>query len=146
MATLSHLPTDLFFGFDDVFNALINPESWVNSKQSYPPYNVIKKDENHYLIEIAVAGFNSNEINLTLEKGILTVSGEQCDKAVSDYIHKGISTRNFKRSFRLADTIEVIGADVVDGLLLIALENKVPEEEKPKTIELGATDRELLLG
>ena len=150
MATLTHLPTDLFLGFDDIFNAIANPESWVNTKQTYPPYNVVKKDENHYLIEIAVAGFRSSEIDLTLEKGILTITGTKVtEDGLIDYVHKGISTRNFKRAFKLSDTIKIVGADLVEGLLMVALENVVPEEDKPKTINLGDLNnkaKELLLG
>lgn len=143
---MTNYQRDLFFGFDDLFNSLNNPKQ----QQSYPPYNVVKKDDNHYLIEIAVAGFKSNEINLTLEKGILTVTGTK-DKldTVDDYIHKGISSRDFTRSFTLAETIKVVGADIVDGVLLIGLENKIPEEDKPKTINLGEFTKkakELLLG
>jgi molecular chaperone IbpA len=111
---------------------------------------VVKKDDNHFLIEIAVAGFKSNEINLTLEKGILTVTGTKDHfGTVDDYIHKGISTRDFTRSFTLAETIKVVGADIVDGVLLIGLENTIPEEDKPQTIKLGeftAKAKELLLG
>jgi molecular chaperone IbpA len=139
---------DLFFGFDELFNSLNNPQQ----KQSYPPYNVVRKDDNHYLIEIAVAGFKSDEIDLILEKGILTVSGkhkEYENNRNDEYVHKGISTRDFSRSFTLAETIKVVGADIVNGLLLIGLENEIPEEDKPQTInlgEFGERAKELLLG
>lgn len=144
---MTNYQKDLFFGFDDLFNSLNNPQQ----QQSYPPYNVIKKGDNHYFIEIAVAGFKSDDINLTLEKGTLIVTGNKdnyADKNI-DYVHKGISTRSFTRSFTLADTIEVVGADIVDGLLMIGLENKIPEEDKPQTINLGEFSKkakELLLG
>ena len=145
-----NFPRDLFLGFDSLFDNLYQYNDNQQSKQSYPPYNVVKKDENHYLIEIAVAGFKSEDIDLTLEKGILTVAGDKKMKeGITDYIRKGISNRNFKRSFTLADTIKVVGADVVDGLLLIGLENVVPEEEKPKTINLGEftkSAKKILLG
>jgi len=137
---------DMFFGFDSLFDAINNPQQ----QQSYPPYNVIKKGENHYFIEIAVAGFKSNDIDLTLEKGKLTVSGtKKLKDTATEYVHKGISARDFSRTFTLADTIEVVGADIVDGLLLIGLENKIPEEDKPQTINLGEFSKkakELLLG
>lgn len=142
---MTNYQRDLFFGFDDLFNSLNNPQQ----QQSYPPYNVVKKDNNHYLIEIAVAGFRSDEIALTLEKGILTVSGTKDAPSNDDYIHKGISGRDFTRSFTLAETINVVGADIVDGVLLIGLESIVPEEDKPKTINLGEFTKkakELLLG
>jgi len=141
-------PRDLFLGFDTLFDALNGPNN--ASNQSYPPYNVVKKDDNHYLIEIAVAGFKSDDIDMTLEKGILTVEGKKdMSDRDEDFIHKGISNRPFKRSFTLAETIKVVGADIVDGLLLIGLENEIPEEDKPQTINLGEFSkkaRQLLLG
>jgi molecular chaperone IbpA len=91
------------------------------------------------IIEIAVAGFSKHDIDLTLEGGVLTVTGNKktgADKR--EYTHRGISARGFERAFTLADTIKVIGADIVDGLLVIILENNIPEEDKPQTINLGA--------
>ena len=130
-------PRDIFLGFDTLFDTLTRMETADRPKQSYPPYNVIKKDENHYLIEIAVAGFKNEDIDLTLEKGVLTIDGKKKAEDENDYVHKGISARNFKRSFTLAETIKVVGADVIDGMLLIGLENEIPEEDKPQTINLG---------
>tara|TARA_B110000914_G_scaffold50104_1_gene42901 strand:+ start:174 stop:626 length:453 start_codon:yes stop_codon:yes gene_type:complete len=134
-----NFPRDTFLGFDQLFNTLteINPD--VARGSGYPPYNVIKKDDGHFLIEIAVAGFSKNDIDLTLEGGVLTVTGNKktgTDKR--EYTHRGISARGFERAFTLADTIKVIGADIVDGLLVIILENNIPEEDKPQTIHLGA--------
>jgi len=142
---MTNFQRDLFFGFDSLFDSINTPQK----QQSYPPYNVIKKGDNHYFIEIAVAGFKDSDINLTLEKGVLTVEGTRpLTDTVNDYVHKGISNRDFTRSFTLADTIKVVGADIVDGLLLIGLENDIPEEEKPQTINLGEFSKkakELLL-
>ena len=134
-----NFPRDTFLGFDQLFNTLteINPD--VARGSGYPPYNVIKKDDGHFLIEIAVAGFSKNDIDLTLEGGVLTVTGNKktgTDKR--EYTHRGISARGFERAFTLADTIKVVGADIVDGLLVIILENNIPEEDKPQTIHLGA--------
>jgi|TARA_B110000263_G_C14943061_1_gene344551 molecular chaperone IbpA len=134
-----NFPRDTFLGFDQLFNTLteINPD--VARGSGYPPYNVIKKDDGHFLIEIAVAGFSKNDIDLTLEGGVLTVTGNKktgTDKR--EYTHRGISARGFERAFTLADTIKVVGADIVDGLLVIILENNIPEEDKPQTINLGA--------
>ena len=134
-----NFPRDTFLGFDQLFNTLteINPD--IARGSGYPPYNVIKKDDGHFLIEIAVAGFSKNDIDLTLEGGVLTVTGNKktgTDKR--EYTHRGISARGFERAFTLADTIKVIGADIVDGLLVIILENNIPEEDKPQTINLGA--------
>ena len=134
-----NFPRDTFLGFDQLFNTLteINPD--IARGSGYPPYNVIKKDDGHFLIEIAVAGFSKHDIDLTLEGGVLTVTGNKktgTDKR--EYTHRGISARGFERAFTLADTIKVIGADIVDGLLVIILENNIPEEDKPQTINLGA--------
>ena len=108
----------------------------------YPPYNVIKKDDGHFLIEIAVAGFSKDDIDLTLEKGVLTVTGNRPTAAVNrEYAHRGISSRGFERQFTLSDTIQVIGADIVDGLLVVALENNIPEEDKPQIIKLGKLNK-----
>lgn len=144
---MTNLQRDLFFGFDQLFDQINNPQQ----QSSYPPYNVVKKGDNYYFIEIAVAGFTKHNIDLTLEKGILTIEGGKPsgDEDLTDYIHKGISTRNFKRSFTLAETIEVVGADIIDGVLLVGLENKIPEEDKPQTINLGEFSekaKQLLLG
>ena len=137
-----NFPRDTFLGFDQLFNTLtdINPETARGS--GYPPYNVIKKDDGHHLIEIAVAGFSKDDIDLTLEKGILTVTGNKKKGTdMREYTHRGISSRAFERSFTLADTISVIGADIVDGLLVIILENNIPEEDKPQTINLGSLNK-----
>jgi molecular chaperone IbpA len=130
-------PRDIFLGFDTLFDEMHRLNT-AQKQPSYPPYNVIKKDDDHYLIEIAVAGFSKDDINLTLEKGVLTIEGKKKEESKEDiYLHQGISARAFKRSFTLADTIEIVGADVIDGMLVVGLENVVPEEEKPKTINLG---------
>ena len=142
-------PRDIFLGFDSIFDE-IHRVNTGQKTQSYPPYNVIKKDDDHYLIEIAIAGFSKEDIDLTLEKGVLTIEGKKKEESSDDiYLHQGISARAFKRSFTLADTIEIVGADVIDGMLLVGLENVVPEEEKPKTINLGEFTKkakQLLLG
>ena len=137
-------PRDLFLGFDSLFDQINNA-----SQQSYPPYNVVKKGTDQYLIEIAVAGFKREDITITTDKGNLIVEGSIKDDDGSEndnYLHRGISTRKFRREFTLADTIELAGADLVDGMLVIGLINKVPEEEKPQTIALGTLNQELLLG
>jgi len=129
-------PRDIFLGFDSLFDEMHRLNT-VQKQPSYPPYNVVKKGDDHYLIEIAVAGFTKKDIDLTLEKGVLTIEGKKNDEDTNEYIHKGISARNFKRQFTLAETVKVVGADLVDGMLLVGLENVIPEEEKPQTINLG---------
>lgn len=124
-------------GFDNIFDELQR----VNQQQSntnYPPYNVIKHDDDHFVIELAVAGFREGDINITVEKNILTISGEQTivrDKEF-EYLHRGISARTFARTFTLADYVEVTSAKAENGILVIELERQVPEEQKPKTIAI----------
>jgi|TARA_R110000803_G_scaffold78187_5_gene143323 molecular chaperone IbpA len=140
-----NFPRDTFLGFDQLFNTLaevpFNGQTEARSS-GYPPYNVIKKEDGHFLIEIAVAGFSKDDIDLTLEKGVLTVTGNRPTAAVNrEYAHRGISSRGFERQFTLSDTIQVIGADIVDGLLVVALENNIPEEDKPQIIKLGKLNK-----
>ncbi len=125
-------------GFDNIFDELQR----VNQQQSntnYPPYNVIKHDDDHFVIELAVAGFREGDINITVEKNVLTISGEQTivHEQELEYLHRGISARNFTRTFTLADYVEVTGAKAENGILKIELERQVPEEQKPKTIAIA---------
>jgi len=124
-------------GFDQMFDQL--NRTFANSKAdgNYPPHNVVKLDDNHYAIELAVAGFNEDEIDVELKDNVLTVKGEQSKTETEvEYLHKGISTRNFVRTFPLAEHIEVRGAKVKNGILAIALEQVIPEEQKPKKIAI----------
>jgi|TARA_B110000263_G_scaffold219086_1_gene206111 molecular chaperone IbpA len=147
-----NFPRDTFLGFDQLFETLSTvPFNGTTEARSsgYPPYNVIRKADGHFLIEIAVAGFSKDDIDLTLEKGVLTVTGNRpVGSKDRDYAHRGISSRGFERQFTIADTVQVIGADIVDGLLVVALENNIPEEDKPQIIKLGKLNKAatLLLG
>ncbi len=123
-------------GFDRMFEEL--NRTFANSRSdNYPPHNVVKLDDTHYVIEVAVAGFAENEIDVELKENVLTVKGEQVksEKEV-EYLHKGISARNFTRTFTLADNMQVRGASVKNGILAVALEQIVPEEQKPKKIQI----------
>lgn len=125
-------------GFDRVFDIL--DRQFANSvKTSYPPYNIIKEGEDSYSIEIAVAGFREDELEITVKDSVLTVIGEQKrneDPDSTNYLHRGISARNFTRTFTLGDHVEVKGAMVQNGLLVINLEREVPEAAKPKKIAI----------
>jgi molecular chaperone IbpA len=149
MSIAYNFPRDTFLGFDNIFNTLEQFNTVTPKSQGYPPYNVVKKDDTHFVIEIAVAGFSKDDISLTLEKGELSIKGEKNSVDENEYLHRGISARAFTRRFTIADTIQVVGADIVDGLLLVILENHIPEEDKPKTIRLGELSvkaKQLLLG
>jgi molecular chaperone IbpA len=125
-------------GFDRMFNEL--NRTFANSKSdNYPPYNIAKIDETHYIVEVAVAGFKESELDVEFKDGTLTIKGEQVKEEKTEgteYLHKGISTRSFVRSFTLADNVEIRGANVTNGVLAIALEHVVPEEKKAKKIAI----------
>jgi molecular chaperone IbpA len=129
-------------GFDRMFSTLETVNDILTNTAvktpSYPPYNIVKTGDNTYTIEMAVAGFTMENIEITLEDSLLTVTGnkKESDETV-DYLYRGIALRNFTRSFTLADTVEVKGADIVNGLLVISLENIIPEAKKPKKIPIG---------
>ena len=123
-------------GFDRIFDNLNNVSEIASN---YPPYNIIKQDEEHFVIELAAAGFSKEEFNIHLvpEGNKLVVQGVQ-DRGedTKEYYHKGIAARNFTRTFALTEDVEVEGADFVDGMLNISLVRIVPEEKKPKEIKV----------
>ena len=104
----------------------------------YPPYNIEVVEENSYTITVAVAGFKENELSIQVENGVLTVSGKkEASEGAKSFLHQGIATRSFERKFNLADHIEVVNADLQDGLLNISLVKEVPEAMKPKSIAIN---------
>jgi molecular chaperone IbpA len=106
-------------------------------QNNYPPHNVLKRDDDHYEIQIAVAGFRKEEIKLTVEDDILVVAGVKFEEHdTAEYLYKGLAARDFERYFKLEGYLEVDDAEIVDGLLIIKLERNVPEEKKPKTIDI----------
>ena len=122
--------------FDDVEKLLATDITKVT--QSFPPHNIIKLDETHYVVELAVAGFSKDEIEITAEDGTLTIKGEKEDKDFEvTYLHRGIGTRSFTKQLTIADTVEVRGAEFKDGILRVGLENVIPEHKKPRKIEIG---------
>jgi molecular chaperone IbpA len=128
-------------GFDRLFDMLEN-SSLGQGQENYPPFDLIKKGENDYCIELAVAGFKPDEIDITAQQNVLIVSGrknEESDEKGSNYIYRGIATRSFERRFALADHIQVRGADMKDGLLSIDLVREIPEAMKPKKINIGGS-------
>ena len=125
-------------GFDNVFDELMR-SSQLNT--NYPPYNIVKHTEDTFSIELAVAGFKDGEVTITTERNQLVVKGEQVTDLddTKEYLHKGISARNFIRTWTLADHVEVVGATSENGILTISLERKIPEEQKPKSIAINYT-------
>lgn len=125
-------------GFDR-FNDLFESALRNDASSSFPPYNVEKHGEDRYRIIVAAAGFQESDLDLQVERGVLTVSGGKRESGGDSvtYLHQGIAQRAFKLSFRLADHIEVKGAALNNGLLSIELERVVPEEAKPKRIPIN---------
>jgi len=125
-------------GFDRFFDELNRSFASARGDGTYPPYNIAKLDETHYVVEVAVAGFKEDEISAELKDGVLTVTGEQVKPEVEPtYLHKGISARSFTRTFTLSPDMEVRGATVTNGILAIALEHVIPEEKQPKKIAIS---------
>lgn len=142
--TADLLNDPFFIGFDRVLDRM---HQQTPGQSNYPPYNIVKVDDDNYHIEIAVAGFGRDELDVELKDGVLSVEGKKEDKDETKYLHKGISARHFRRTFTLSDTIVVRGADFVDGILTIELENVIPEEKKPRKIAIGgSSEPELLKG
>ena len=127
-------------GFDRLFDQLENAGR-VSSSDNYPPFNIERVSETEYVVTIAVAGFKSEEIDITAQQNLLVVAGQkQVDGNDNrDFLHVGIANRNFERRFQLADHVFVKSADMADGLLIVELERQVPEELKPRKIFVGGT-------
>ena len=127
----------LSVGFDDMFDHF---ESMFDVPTiNYPPYNIVKTGDNKFDIEVALAGFNKKDINVSVENGMLTIESKQDEKSKDkdgEVIHKGISKRYFKRSFTIADDVEVKGAELKDGLLKVSMEKIIPDAKKLKTIDI----------
>jgi len=117
-----------------------------DSASGYPPYNIERTDENAYRIEIAVAGFRPEELNIEVKENLLTVQGR---KAANDdqrrFLHRGLAERNFERRFQLADYVVVTEARLADGLLSISLQRELPEALKPRTIAIDTGDKAELI-
>ena len=137
----------LSVGFDDVFDhfeSMFDGPTFIGS--NYPPYNIVKTGHNKFDIEVALAGFNKKDIDVTSENGVLTIESKVKSvmndsvgadaKKDEEMIHKGISKRYFKKSFTIADDIEIKGAELKDGMLRVSMEKIVPEAKKLKTIDI----------
>ena len=135
--TLNYAPLTRFaVGFEDLFREMDKLQ--LNSTNTaYPPYNIVSVDENKFQIEVAVAGFAEKDLDITLENGVLTIAGNKEEEEAREFVHKGIAMRNFTRTFRLATHIEVEGAKLENGLLVVTLKRHIPEELKPKKIAIS---------
>lgn len=127
-------------GFDRLFN-ILDSLGQPEGGQTYPPYNIERTGEDSYRISMAVAGFSETEIDIEAHRNVLTVKGERTPEQAgegSEVLYRGIAARSFERRFQLADHVEVNGANLKNGLLHIDLKRNVPEELKPRKIEIAA--------
>jgi molecular chaperone IbpA len=127
-------PRSAFVGFDHLLEELDRVAKQANDH--YPPHNIVKTGEAEYVIELAVAGFAKDEVSIEVRDRTLVVCGEHTSIG-REYIHRGISTKKFKRTFRLSEYVHVHGANLVDGILAIKLKYVVPEEMRPRKIQIG---------
>lgn len=127
-------------GFDTLFDTL--ERRYTNSNQTnYPPYNICRIDDNHYDIEMAVTGFNKDEVKITIERNELSIKGEHLTDSGSqtnpvEYLYRGLALRNFEKTFTLAEHMKVVNAKIQNGILTITLEREIPEELKARVIDI----------
>jgi len=125
-------------GFDRVFNLLENAQR-ARSISDWPPYDIVKTGDDSYRISIAVAGFAQDDLDITFESNLLTVTGKKQEASSDGYLHRGIAGRPFAHRFELADHVKVNGADLKNGLLSIDLVREIPEALKPRRISIQST-------
>ena len=134
--------TKFGIGFDNMFDELMRVSAQ-QSSTNYPPYNIVQINEDEYMISLAVAGFGLDNLSVTKDKKFLIIEGKEyqpdSEKIVPNYLHKGISNRDFRREFQLADHVEISHAHLELGILSVHLKREVPEDAKPKTIAITYT-------
>jgi len=134
-----NVPRSLFVGFESLFDELEGIHNSARSgNDNYPPHNIVKIDEEKFLIELAVAGFTEKDISLEVKDGILKVKGKVESDEKREYAFKGISSRKFEKSFRLSEFVVIDGADLENGILVVYARVEVPEERRPRKIEIGS--------
>lgn len=132
-------------GFDRLADQL-DAAARNEAASGYPPYNIERTGENEYRIEIAVAGFKPEELNVEVKENLLTVTGRKAaNDETKQYLHRGLAERNFERKFQLTDYLVVVDADLSNGLLSIALKRELPEALKPRTVEIKTTAASTLI-
>lgn len=134
-----NVPRSLFVGFEGLFDELERIHTSARSgNDNYPPHNIVKIDDEKFLIELAVAGFKESDISLEVKDGILKVKGVSEDDSEREYAWKGISSRKFEKSFRLSEFVVIDGADLENGILVVYARVELPEERRPRKIEIGS--------
>ena len=133
-----NVPRSLFVGFDSLFDELERIHSSARSNDNYPPHNVVKIDEEKFLIELALAGFKKEDIQVEVKDGILKIKGEMSNDE-REFVYKGISSRKFEKSFRLSEFCVIDGADFEDGILVVYARVEILKERRPRKIDIGST-------
>ena len=125
-------------GFDRMFDSLLGNHPNQTTPSSYPPYNIVKHDDDKFTIEIALAGFSRDEIEIECRENVLKIESKSRPEGSDEkeYLYKGISNKRFKKAFTLSDDVVVNGADMKDGILKIDMERIIPEEKKPRSIKI----------
>jgi len=133
-----------YVGFDDNWNRMAKlHDDLTKNIPNYPPYNIRKVEDNKYVIELAVAGFGKQDLEVEIKENSLVISGKvNQDTSSTDYVYKGIADRSFVRQFSIADTVEIKNTQLVNGMLKIFLENIIPDHKKPRKIEIKDTNNE----
>jgi len=138
-------PRSHFIGFDHIWNDIARLSEMSDNKL-YPPHNVVKQDDTHFSVELALAGYSKDELTVEVKDGILVVTGGKAEgDEEREYLHRGISAKKFTRTFRLSEHVVVDGADFKDGLLVIDLRVEIPEEKRPRIVQIGKKGKKQLL-
>jgi molecular chaperone IbpA len=138
--TLDLFKDPFFIGFNRELDRLSNIHREA-VRQSYPPYDLVKIDDDTYRISLAIAGFSNDEVEVSVDNGSLIIKGEKTEEASTEVLHKGIATRKFTRTFALGEYMEVDRAEMADGILNVFVERNIPEEKKPKKIQIKSTKK-----
>ena len=138
-------PRSHFIGFDHIWNDIARLSEMSDNKL-YPPHNVVKQDDTHFSVELALAGYSKDDLTVEVKDGILVVTGGKAEgDEEREYLHRGISAKKFTRTFRLSEHVVVDGADFKDGLLVIDLRVEIPEEKRPRIVQIGKKGKKQLL-
>ena len=133
--TLDLFKDPFFIGFNRELDRLSTVHN-LATRQAYPPYDILKLDEDTYRLSLAVAGFSKTDINVSVDNGTLIIKGEIAEVTDAEVVHKGIAARKFTRTFALGEYMEVSSAELKDGMLTVNIVRVVPEDKKPKVIKV----------
>lgn len=143
--TLTTFPATSSIGFDRLLRFFAEDVDALAKPSSYPPHNILKISDHDYVVEMAVAGYSEEDLEINFEKNKLTIKGEIKREQEGEYLHKGLSSRAFTKVFTLIDTLIVKNASLTNGILRIELFNDIPEQQKPRKIQIAYNSPKLLV-